>query len=117
MTLPLLASGAAGVIGVATHWTGLDHQDLFDLWGKGDVVGARLVNSRLLESFAFETGDEAPNPLPTKAMLRVLGLAVGEARLPMGPGPAGLEDRAREVLANLERWRDAFPGRPDRQPG
>jgi 4-hydroxy-tetrahydrodipicolinate synthase len=117
MTLPLLASGAAGVIGVATHWTGTDHQDLFDLWGKGDVVGARLVNARLLESFAFETGDEAPNPLPTKAMLRVLGLAVGQARLPMGPAPAGLEDRAREVLANLERWRDAFPGRPDRQPG
>jgi 4-hydroxy-tetrahydrodipicolinate synthase len=117
MTLPLLASGAVGVIGVATHWTGTDHQDLFDLWGKGDVVGARLVNSRLLESFAFETGDENPNPLPTKAMLRVMGLPVGEARLPMGPAPAGLEDRAREVLANLERWRDAFPGRPDRQPG
>jgi 4-hydroxy-tetrahydrodipicolinate synthase len=117
MTLPLLASGAVGVIGVATHWTGPDHQDLFDLWGKGDVVGARLVNSRLLESFAFETGDENPNPLPTKAMLRVMGLPVGEARLPMGPAPAGLEERAREVLANLERWRDAFPGRPDRQPG
>ena len=115
--LALLASGAAGVIGVATHWTGTDHQDLFDLWGKGDVVGARLVNSRLLESFAFETGDEAPNPLPTKAMLRVLGSRSSEARLPMGPAPAGLEDRAREVLANLERWRDAFPGRPDRQPG
>ncbi len=88
MTLPLLASGAVGVIGVATHWTGSDHQDLFDLWEKGDVVGARLVNSRLLESFAFETGDDAPNPLPTKAMLRVLGLPVGQARLPMGPAPA-----------------------------
>ena len=87
------------------------------MWDKGDVVGARLVNSRLLESFAFETGDETPNPLPTKAMLRVLGLPVGEARLPMGPAPAALEDRAREVLANLERWRDAFPGRPDRRPG
>ena len=54
---------------------------------------------------------------PPRRMLRVLGLPVGEARLPMGPAPAGLEDRAREVLANLDRWRDAFPGRPDRQPG
>ena len=71
------------------------------------------MNSRLLESFAFETGDEAPNPIPTKALLRVLGLPVGEARLPMGPAPAGLEDRARDVLANLGRWRDAFPGRPE----
>jgi 4-hydroxy-tetrahydrodipicolinate synthase len=116
MTLPLLASGAVGVVGVATHWTGPDHQELFDLWDKGDLVGARLVNSRLLESFAFETGDDAPNPLPTKALLRVLGLPVGEARLPMGPAPVALEDRARDVLANLERWREVFPARPDAQP-
>ena len=106
MTLPLLASGAAGVIGVATHWTGTDHQDLFDLWGKGDVVGARLVNSRLLESFAFETGDEAPAAHQGDA--QGAGSPVGEP-VSMGPAPAGLEDRAREVLANLERWRDAFP--------
>jgi 4-hydroxy-tetrahydrodipicolinate synthase len=113
MTLPLLAAGAVGVIGVATHWTAPDHQELFDLWEKGDLDGARLVNARLLESFAYETGDDAPNPIPTKALLRVLGLPVGEARLPMGPAPAGLEDRAREVLADLERWRSAFPGRPE----
>jgi 4-hydroxy-tetrahydrodipicolinate synthase len=112
MTLPLLASGAVGVIGVATHWTSEDHQQMFDLWSKGDVDGARLVNARMLESFAFETGDEAPNPLPTKALLRHLGLAVGQARLPMGPAPAAVEARVPEVLANLERWRAAFPERP-----
>jgi 4-hydroxy-tetrahydrodipicolinate synthase len=114
MTLPLLAAGAVGVVGVATHWTGPDHQELFELWEKGDLVGARLVNSRMLPSFAYETGDDAPNPIPTKALLRVLGLPVGEARLPMGRAPGGLEDRAREVLADLERWREAFPDRPDR---
>jgi 4-hydroxy-tetrahydrodipicolinate synthase len=114
MTLPLLAAGGVGVVGVATHWTASDHQELFELWEKGDLVGARLVNSRLLPSFAYETGDEAPNPIPTKALLRVLGLPVGQARLPMGPAPAGLEDRARDVLADLERWRQAFPNRPGR---
>jgi 4-hydroxy-tetrahydrodipicolinate synthase len=112
MTLPLLAVGAVGVVGVATAWTAPDHQQLFDLWDKGDTAGARLVNSRLLESFAFETGDEAPNPIPTKAMMRHLGLPAGEARLPMGPAPASVERRAPEVLANLQRWRDAFPERP-----
>jgi 4-hydroxy-tetrahydrodipicolinate synthase len=114
MTLPLLAVGAVGVVGVATHWTGPDHQELFGLFQKGDIEGARLVNSRLLESFAFETGDEAPNPVPTKAMMRTLGHRVGQARLPMGPAPDWVEPRAREVWANLERWRAAFPGRPDR---
>jgi 4-hydroxy-tetrahydrodipicolinate synthase len=112
LTLPLLAVGAVGAVGVATHWTGEDHQLMFDLWEKGDVAGARLVNSRMLESFAFETGDAAPNPIPTKAVMRHLGFAVGQARLPMGPAPEAVERRVPEVLANLQRWRDAFPERP-----
>ncbi len=101
MTLPLLAVGAVGVVGVASHWTGPEHQELFSMWGKGDVAGARAVNARMLESFAFETGDEAPNPLPAKAMMRTLGHAVGQCRLPMGDAPPWLEARAREVWANL----------------
>jgi 4-hydroxy-tetrahydrodipicolinate synthase len=112
MTLPLMASGIVGAVGVATHWTGDDHQLMFDMWEKGDIAGARMVNSRMLESFAFETGDEAPNPIPTKAMMRHLGIAVGQARLPMGPAPEFVERRAPEVLANLQRWRDAFPEHP-----
>lgn len=101
VTLPLLAVGAVGTVGVATHWTGRLHGQMLGAFAKGDVDAARQINARLLESFAFETGDDAPNPVPAKAMMRVLGLAVGECRLPMGPGPAGLEDRARRVLAAL----------------
>jgi 4-hydroxy-tetrahydrodipicolinate synthase len=112
LTLPLLASGIVGTVGVATHWTADDHQLMFDLWAKGDVDGARLVNSRMLESFAFETGDEAPNPIPTKAMMRHLGFAVGQARLPMGPAPEFVDERAPQVWENLQRWRDAYPERP-----
>ncbi len=112
LTLPLLASGIAGVVGVATHWTAADHQEMFDLWEKGDTVGARLINARLLESFAFETGDDAPNPIPTKAMMRHLGFNVGQARLPIGPAPEFVETRAPQVWSNLQRWRDAFPQRP-----
>jgi 4-hydroxy-tetrahydrodipicolinate synthase len=101
LTLPLLAVGAVGVIGVATHWSGVDHAELFDCWVKGDVEGAQRVNARLLPSFAFETGDEAPNPIPTKAMLRTLGLAVGQCRLPMGDAPDWVEPRARDVMGEL----------------
>jgi 4-hydroxy-tetrahydrodipicolinate synthase len=101
MTLPLLAVGAVGVIGVATHWTGPDHVEMFDAWERGDVATARSANARMLESFAFETGDLAPNPIPTKAMLRTLGWSVGECRLPLGPAPDWVEPRAREVWTNL----------------
>lgn len=105
-TLPFMAIGGVGVIGVATHWSAVDHQEMFACWAKGDVVGARKINVRLLESFAFETGDENPNPLPTKVMMNVLGLNVGEARLPMGPPPPGLEARAKQVLENLRLARN-----------
>ena len=107
LTLPLLAVGAVGVVGVATHWSGEDHQEMFRCWEAGDVEGARRVNARLLASFDFETGDDAPNPLPTKVMMNLLGLEVGEARLPMGPPPAGLDLRAREVLDGLAAARSA----------
>lgn len=106
MTLPLLAVGAVGVVGVATHWTAPEHQELMARWEKGDVAGAREVNAALLESFGFETGDDAPNPIPTKAMMRHLGFAVGQARLPMGPAPAFVEERAPQVHAALQRWRE-----------
>jgi 4-hydroxy-tetrahydrodipicolinate synthase len=101
LTLPLLAVGAVGVVGVATHWSAPDHRDLLARWEAGDAAGARAVNDRLLESFAFETGDAAPNPIPAKAMLRVLGHPVGQCRLPMGLAPAGLDDTARAVHERL----------------
>lgn len=101
LTLPLMAVGAVGIVGVATHWCAPDVQEMFDLWAKGDPEGARRVNARLIESWVFETGDEAPNPIPTKAMLRHLGIPVGQARLPMGDAPAWVEARAAEVHANL----------------
>lgn len=101
LTLPLMAVGCTAVIGVATHWSGVDHQEMFKKWNAGDTAGARAVNARLVESFAFETGDDNPNPLPTKVMMNHLGLDVGDARLPMGPPPAGLAERAAQVMKNL----------------
>jgi 4-hydroxy-tetrahydrodipicolinate synthase len=101
MTLPLLAVGACGLIGVATHWVAPDVVELFDRWEAGDPAGARAVHDRLLESWSFETGDEAPNPGPAKAMLRHLGRPAGYCRPPMGADPPWLDERAAEVYANL----------------
>jgi 4-hydroxy-tetrahydrodipicolinate synthase len=108
LTLPLLSIGGVGVIGVATHWAGENMAELVAAYVKGDVARAREVNAQLLPSYAFETGDDAPNPIPAKAMMRVLGHAVGQCRLPLGPAPEGLEDRARLVLDGLGA---AGPGR------
>jgi 4-hydroxy-tetrahydrodipicolinate synthase len=100
-TLPLLAVGAVGLISVASHWVGRELGEVVASFAKGDVVGAREANARLIESFDFEASDEYPNPLPAKAACRALGLAVGQCRLPMGAAPAALDALAREVLTRV----------------
>lgn len=105
LTLPLLAIGAVGVIGVATHWTAPEHQAMMDFWAAGDTAAARRVNELLLPSFAYETGDESPNPIPSKVMMNFLGLDVGQCRLPMGPPADFVISRARQVWADLEAHR------------
>jgi 4-hydroxy-tetrahydrodipicolinate synthase len=100
-TLPLLAVGAVGVISVESHWAGEEVAEMIAAFVKGDVEHARQVNARLMPSHRFQSSDEAPNPVPTKAMLRSLGLPAGQCRLPLGPAPEGLEDTAREVLSHL----------------
>ena len=103
LTLPLLAVGGCGVIGVATHWVGVEASAMISAFLAGDVAKATRINQSLLASWEIETGDLRPNPIPTKVMLRLLGLPGGACRLPMGPEPAGLEDLARKVLSNLGR--------------
>lgn len=101
LTLPLLAVGAVGVIGVATHWAAPVMRDMITAFQRGDIAAARALNARLLESYAFETGDLNPNPVPTKAMMRALGRPAGPCRPPMGFGPDDLEDRALAVHHRL----------------
>ncbi len=101
LNLALLAIGAVGFISVAAHWSGVEHGELARAFSAGEVDKAREVNAGLLASYAFETSVETPNPMPTKAMLRVLDLPAGQCRLPIGPAPDGLEDRARKVLEGL----------------
>jgi 4-hydroxy-tetrahydrodipicolinate synthase len=108
LTLAFLAFGASGVIGVATHWSAPEHQAMVTAFKNGDVALARRYNDILLESYAFETGDDNPNPIPSKVMMNYLGFDVGDCRLPMGPPPAGLADRAATVHANLQKAREAL---------
>ena len=101
LNLALLAIGAVGVVGVATHWAGLEQRQMVDAVERGDLAEARRLNALLQESFAYETSDAAPNPIPAKTMMRVLGLPVGPGRAPMDVVPDGLEAMARAVIGPL----------------
>ncbi len=100
LTLPLLAVGAVGTVGVATHWTGLEHQELFAALAAGDLGTARKINAALQPSFAYESSPVAPNPIPTKVMMNLLGLAVGRGRPPMHVAPDDLATTARGVVSS-----------------
>jgi 4-hydroxy-tetrahydrodipicolinate synthase len=99
MTLPLMAVGAVGVVSVAAHWVGPQLRRVVDAFVAGDLATAIAGNAELLDSFDFESTPEFPNPLPAKAMLRALGLRVGQCRLPMGASTPELESQAAKILA------------------
>lgn len=111
LTLPLMSIGAVGLIGVASHWCGGECKEMIQCFLDGHVDEALEINRALIASFAFESGDDGPNPVPTKEMLKVLGLPGGSCRLPLGDPPAGLIESARAVYDDLEAWRKSRTSR------
>jgi 4-hydroxy-tetrahydrodipicolinate synthase len=105
LTLPLLSVGAVGVVSVASHWVGPELSEMVRRYLEGDVEGARWLNAELIDPVSFQSSDDAPNPLPAKAVMRARGLPAGECRLPMGPAPDWLEPKARTMLVALDSWR------------
>lgn len=103
MTLPLLAVGAHGVIGTATHWCTPEVVEMIAAFGAGDHARARARNAALFDSYAYESREVAQYALAVKVALRVMGLPAGPCRLPVGPEPDGLEDEARAMLSALGR--------------
>ena len=103
ITLPLLAlsapsgSSRSRRTGSGARWVRWSRRSR-----RATLETARRVNAGLIPSYDYEIGDDAPQPIPTKTLLRVLGLRVGDCPPPMGPAPAGLADRARRVLEGLD---------------
>ncbi len=99
LNLALLAVGAVGFISVAAHWSGAEHAEMVAAFEGGDIPTARRINAGLIPSYNYETGQAAPNPIPAKAMMRLIGLPVGRCRPPLDVEPEGLAAAAASVLA------------------
>jgi 4-hydroxy-tetrahydrodipicolinate synthase len=69
----------------------------------GQVDRATAINQQLDASYRFESTDEFPNPVPAKAACRILGLPVGQCRLPHPAAPDSLDQAARALLSALGR--------------
>jgi 4-hydroxy-tetrahydrodipicolinate synthase len=101
LVLAFLAVGAVGLVSVAAHWAAPEFAALIRAAHTGDWNAARTLNARLAPSCTFETSDMYPNPLPTKAAMRALGINVGQCRLPLGPSDDVLDESARDVVSAL----------------
>lgn len=103
--LPFMAVGAVGVISVAAHWAGPEVAGIVHAVTRGDWAEAQRLNERAAASFAFMNTEQYPNPMPSKAALRVLGFNVGECRLPHGPSDPELDATAAEIVSSLKTSR------------
>jgi 4-hydroxy-tetrahydrodipicolinate synthase len=99
--LPFMAIGAVGIVSVAAHWAGPEFAGIVRSVESGDWEQARVLNERVAPSCTFESSEQYPNPMPSKAAMRALGFAVGQCRLPHGPSDDALDVAASDVIALL----------------
>jgi 4-hydroxy-tetrahydrodipicolinate synthase len=105
VVLPYMAVGAVGLVSVAAHWAAREFRQLVESAERGDWVTARALNERLAPSYAFEASELYPNPMPTKAALRYLGIDVGQCRLPHAESDDTLDADAAKIVAALQASR------------
>jgi 4-hydroxy-tetrahydrodipicolinate synthase len=101
LSLAFAAYGAVGVIGVSSHWTGVQQREMFAAFAKGDTEQARRINAQLLPSYQYMNSDTCVFSQAVKVAMGVLGVPVGECRLPLGPPPEGTAAAATSVLSSL----------------
>ncbi|MBX5447957.1 MAG: 4-hydroxy-tetrahydrodipicolinate synthase [Acidothermus cellulolyticus] len=96
-TLPLLAIGAVGVVGVPTHVFGTQTGAMIAAYLRGDVDGALALHRQLLPVFTgfFRT----QGVILAKAALRLAGLPGGPVRPPLVDATAEQVARLREDMA------------------
>ena len=92
--IPILSLGGIGVISVAANIIPKTVHDMCDLYLKGDCFKAtklQLDYLELMNSLFIET-----NPIPVKTAMNVIGMNVGELRLPLYE----MNNKNKETLVN-----------------
>ena len=98
-TLSLMATGADGIISVASNVAPREMVALVEALQKDDMPAARALHYRLMP--LFKACFVEPNPIPGKAAMARLGLMANELRLPLVPASAKTEELMAKVLEDL----------------
>ncbi|MGB9886335.1 MAG: 4-hydroxy-tetrahydrodipicolinate synthase [Moorellales bacterium] len=99
LTLPMLALGAYGVVSVASHLIGRELKAMIEAAVAGRLEEARKLHLRYFP--LFKALFMAPNPVPVKAALSLLGFPAGKPRLPLVALGSGEEEKLRKVLEEV----------------
>ena len=103
-TLPIMAMGGYGVVGVTTHLYGKQYKKMIDLIVADKIQEAAAIHRKLVPMvnamFSF------PSPAPIKYALNLVGYNVGAPRLPL---VAVDETRNKAVADNIKKLLAKLP--------
>jgi len=99
MTLAFMATGAHGVISVASNIAPKEVTQMVEAMQRGELEAARKLHHRLFP--LFKACFVESNPIPAKAALEQLGVIGGTVRLPLAPASDATRALMQKVLGEL----------------
>ena len=99
MTLAFMATGAHGVISVASNIAPKEVTQMVEAMQRGELEAARELHHRLFP--LFKACFVESNPIPAKAALEQLGVIGGTVRLPLAPASDATRALMQKVLGEL----------------
>ena len=99
MTFAFMATGAHGVISVASNIAPAEVSEMSRALLEGDIPAARSLHHRLFP--LFKACFVESNPVPAKAALSILGIAGSTVRLPLSYPSEATFELMKKVIAEL----------------
>ena len=99
MTLAFMATGAHGVISVASNIAPKEVTQMVEALQQGEMDRARALHHRLFP--LFKACFVESNPIPAKAALEQLGVIGGTVRLPLAPASESTRALMQKVMEEL----------------
>lgn len=98
LLLPHLGAGAVGIVSVCSHLIGPQIKQIISAFNDGKVEEAKRIYLELLPLMQTIMGLTS-SPIPVKAAVNMIGIDVGEPRLPLVPPT---EEESRAIRTALE---------------
>ncbi|MBB6217060.1 4-hydroxy-tetrahydrodipicolinate synthase [Anaerosolibacter carboniphilus] len=100
LTLPSLSVGAYGVVSVASHVVGSRMKEMINSFLRGNTERATEIHFQLLD--IFNGLFVVTNPIPVKAALNMMGIRVGDLRMPLTAAKPSIKAEIQRHMRKLD---------------